>query len=71
MKKETKSNIDELTEKTHSEFAISKDKEVALKVLLAKQDIKEFKYSVAKVCELYGLSEEEIGIVYNSKCWNF
>lgn len=63
MKKETKSNIDELTEKMHSEFAISKDKEVALKVILAKQDMKEFKYSVAQVCELYGLSEEEIGII--------
>ena len=54
---------EELTTKMHSEFTISKEKEVAIKVLLAKQDMKEFKYSVAQVCELYGLSEEEIGIV--------
>lgn len=66
MKKDTKPNRDELTEKMHSEFIINEDKEKALKVILAKQDMKDFKYSVAQVCELYRLSEEEIGIVENS-----
>lgn len=36
MKKDTKPTRDELTEKMYSEFSISKEKEVALKVLLAK-----------------------------------
>ena len=63
MKKNTKVQQDELTEKMHSEFTISKQQEVKLKVMLAKQDMKKLKYSVAQVCELYGLSAEEIGIV--------
>ena len=66
MKKDTKPNQVQLTEKMHSEFSISKDKEIALKVLLAKKDMKYFKYTVAQACELYGLSEEEIGIIENS-----
>ena len=66
MTKDTNPNRDELTEKMHSEFTINEYKEKALKVILAKQDIKDFKYSVAQVCELYGLSEEEFGIVENS-----
>lgn len=65
MKKNTKAQQDELTEKMHSEFNISKEQEVKLKVMLAKQDMKKLKYSAAQVCELYGLSEEDIGIVEN------
>lgn len=57
---------DELTEKMHSEFTISKEKELEIKVLLAKQDMKKFSYSVSQVCELYGLSEEEIAIIEQS-----
>ena len=60
MKKNTVAKKDELTEKMHSEFTISKEKELEIKVLLAKQDMKKFSYSVSQVCELYGLSKEEI-----------
>lgn len=53
---------DELTTKMHSEFTISKEQEVATKVMLAKQDMKEFKYSIAQVCKLYGLNKEDFDI---------
>ena len=52
MKKNTVAKKDELTEKMHSEFTISKEKELEIKVLLAKQDMKKFSYSVSQVCEL-------------------
>ncbi len=66
MEKDKKKYCDKLTEKTHSEFTISKQKELEIKVMPAKQDMKKFHYSLAQVCELYGLSEEEIGIIEGS-----
>lgn len=66
MKKKTVTKNDELTEKMHSEFTISKEKELKIKVLLAKQDMKKFSYSVSYVCEIYGLSEEQIGLIEGS-----
>ena len=50
----------------HSEVTIIKQKELEINVRLAKQDMKKFYYCLAQVCELYGLSEEEIGIIENS-----
>lgn len=51
---------DELTTKMHSEFTISKQTEIKLKVYCALSDIKEFKYSIEKVCKLYGITKENI-----------
>jgi hypothetical protein len=66
MKKKKLSNYDELTEKMHSEFTISKETELKIKVMIAKEDMKEFSYSVSEICELYDLTEEELGIDKNN-----
>ncbi|MDD2986408.1 hypothetical protein [Flavobacterium sp.] len=50
---------DELTALMHSEFRISAEREKAIKVKLALLDMKDFNYSVEKVCELYGLKERD------------
>ena len=61
-----KKYYDELTEKMHSEFTISKQIELEIKVSLAKQDVKKFHNSLEQICKLYELKEEEIGIVEGS-----
>lgn len=66
MKKNTETKQDELTEKMHSEFTISPEAELRIKVKLALADMKECNYTVAEVCELYGLREKDLGIVGNS-----
>jgi hypothetical protein len=59
MKEDKKPYRDELTEKMHSEFTISKEQERKIKVRLAREDMKDFKYSIETVCKLYDLKEED------------
>jgi len=59
MKKDEKPYRDELTEKMHSEFQISEEQERKIKVRLARESMKDFKYSIETVCKLYDLKEED------------
>lgn len=61
MKEKEPKDRDELTELMHSEFAISPEREKAIKVMLAKESMKDFNYSIAQVCELYELNEDDFG----------
>ena len=57
---------DELTEKMHAEFFISPEAELRFKVASALYDMKEYGSTLEEVMELYGLTEEDMGILGNS-----
>jgi hypothetical protein len=44
----------------HSEFTISEEKEIAINIELAMQDMKDFNYTISEVCKLYNVKPEQI-----------
>lgn len=51
---------DELTEKMHTEFTISEEKELEIKIKFALENMKDFSYSFERIFELYGITESQI-----------